>query len=67
MAIALHVIIELEKFNTAYKNLDNFVMSIVNKNWEENRFEISVDGELVRHEIDMDETEYYILKTEYFC
>jgi len=65
MAIALHVLLELEKFDTDYKNLDSYVMDIVNSKWEENQFEISVDGKLVRHEIDMDETEYYILKTEY--
>ncbi|MCM3387342.1 hypothetical protein M3649_04235 [Ureibacillus chungkukjangi] len=65
MVVALHLVIELEKFNTDYKNLDSYVMDIVNRNWEENQFEITVDGKLVRHEIDMDETEYYILKTEY--
>lgn len=65
MTVALHLTLELEKFNTGYSNLDSYVMEIVNGNWEENQFEIMLDGELVRHEIDMDETEYYILKTEY--
>lgn len=60
MTIVLHVRLELEKFDTDYSNLDNGVMTIVNHEWDENQFEITVDNELISHEIDMDETFYYI-------
>lgn len=65
MSVALHLTLELEKFGTEYRNLDSAVMDIVNHRWEENKFDILVDGRLVRHDIDIDETEFYILKTEY--
>lgn len=60
MTIVLHVRLELEKFDTDYSNLDNGVMTIVNHEWDENQFEIIVDSELISHEINMDETFYYI-------
>lgn len=60
MTIVLHVKLELEKFDTDYSNLDDGVMTIVNHEWDENQFEITVDNELISHEINMDETFYYI-------
>lgn len=60
MTIVLHVRMKLEKFDTDYSNLDSGVMTIVNHEWDENQFEITIDNEIIRHEIDMDETFYYI-------
>lgn len=65
MTIALHVVLELEKFGTEYLNLDYNVMNIINSQWAENQLEITFIDKLVRHEIDMDETNFYIKTTEY--
>ncbi|RKJ62044.1 hypothetical protein D7X33_26570 [Butyricicoccus sp. 1XD8-22] len=62
MSTVLYLSMDLEHLETAYLNLDGYVIDIVNGQWKSNQFELWYNGSLVRHRIDNETTEFYITK-----
>jgi len=60
MSTTLFLSIELSQLETDYRNLDGNTADIVSSEWKENELEIWYNGELMKNEVDIDETEIYI-------
>lgn len=60
MSTTLFLSIELNHLDMIYRNLDGYVMDIVTKAYETNELEIWYNGELIKNEVDIEETELYI-------